>query len=157
MFSIIRNDITKVAADAVVTTANPEPAIGAGLEYAVYETAGFEQLLPDRSRLGYLKTGNVAVTPAYGLPARCLIHAVAPRWTGSSDDIPLLCSCYRNALKTRSGLVLSIILFVVGSFLSLGSGLTGWIPSRSHSLGVMITVAAVFGILCFIYQKDNTE
>ena len=120
MFSIIRNDITKVAADAVVTTANPEPAIGAGLEYAVYETAGFEQLLPDRSRLGYLKTGNVAVTPAYGLPARCLIHAVAPRWTGSSDDIPLLCSCYRNALKAAKMVGAESIAFPLLSTGNLG-------------------------------------
>lgn len=120
MFSIIRNDITKVAADAVVTTANPEPAIGAGLEYAVYEAAGFEQLLPDRSRLGYLKTGNVAVTPAYGLPAGCLIHAVAPRWTGSSDDIPLLCSCYRNALKAAKMVGAESIAFPLLSTGNLG-------------------------------------
>ena len=34
-FKIIRNDITKVKADAVVNTANPEPIVGSGTDYAV--------------------------------------------------------------------------------------------------------------------------
>lgn len=34
-FQIIRNDITKVKADAIVNTANPQPVIGAGSDAAV--------------------------------------------------------------------------------------------------------------------------
>ena len=45
---IIRNDITKVHADAIVNTANPQVAIGAGVDAAIYEAAGKEELLAER-------------------------------------------------------------------------------------------------------------
>ena len=35
-FQIIRNDITKVSADAIVNTANPKPVIGSGTDGAVF-------------------------------------------------------------------------------------------------------------------------
>ena len=35
-FQIIRNDITKVKADVIVNTANPEPVVGDGTDSAVY-------------------------------------------------------------------------------------------------------------------------
>ena len=43
--SIIRNDLTKVKADAIVNTANPDPVIGAGTDRAVYDAAGQDKLL----------------------------------------------------------------------------------------------------------------
>ena len=39
-FQIIRNDIAKVKADAIVNTANPNVFIGAGVDSAIYEAAG---------------------------------------------------------------------------------------------------------------------
>ena len=39
-FKIIRSDITKVHADAVVNTANPHVAVGAGVDSAIYAAAG---------------------------------------------------------------------------------------------------------------------
>ncbi|WP_155831580.1 MULTISPECIES: macro domain-containing protein [unclassified Butyrivibrio] len=41
-FQIIRNDITKVKADAIVNTANPKVAIGSGVDTAIYNAAGRE-------------------------------------------------------------------------------------------------------------------
>ena len=35
-FQIIRNDITKVKADAIVNTANPNVAVGSGTDSAIY-------------------------------------------------------------------------------------------------------------------------
>ena len=34
-FQIIRNDITKVSADAIINTANPKPVIGSGTDGAI--------------------------------------------------------------------------------------------------------------------------
>ena len=42
-FQIIRNDITKVHADAIVNTANPKPVIGGGTDSGIYAAAGAEQ------------------------------------------------------------------------------------------------------------------
>ena len=43
-FQIIRNDITKVRADAIVNTANPKPRIGSGTDSAIYTAAGEAQI-----------------------------------------------------------------------------------------------------------------
>ena len=51
-FQIIRNDITKVRADAIVNTANPKPRIGSGTDKAIYAAAGEEQLLAQRKKIG---------------------------------------------------------------------------------------------------------
>lgn len=69
-FQIIRSDITKVKADVIVNTANPYPVIGSGTDSAVYFVAGELQLLAERKRIGNIAPGQVAVTPAFNLPAR---------------------------------------------------------------------------------------
>ncbi len=51
-FQIIRNDITKVKADAIVNTANPKPIYGSGTDSAIYKAAGEEQLLTERKKIG---------------------------------------------------------------------------------------------------------
>ena len=39
-FKVIRNDITKVSADAIVNTANPYPVYARGTDARIYEAAG---------------------------------------------------------------------------------------------------------------------
>ncbi len=73
-FQIIRNDITKVKADAIVNTANPHVAVGAGVDSAIYHTAGFEKLLNARREIGELRPGEVGVTEAFALNAKWIIH-----------------------------------------------------------------------------------
>lgn len=51
-FQIIRNDITKVKADAIVNTANPKPVIGSGTDSAIYHAAGEAGLLAERRKIG---------------------------------------------------------------------------------------------------------
>ena len=43
-FKIVRNDITKVKADAIVNTANPNPICASGADLAIYEAAGKKQV-----------------------------------------------------------------------------------------------------------------
>ena len=48
-FKIIRNDITKVSADAIVNTANPFPVIGRGTDKTyIMQLVGRNCLLPVR-------------------------------------------------------------------------------------------------------------
>ena len=49
-FQIVRNDITKISADAIVNTANPEPVYSDGTDSAVYNAAGAEKLLEERRK-----------------------------------------------------------------------------------------------------------
>ena len=50
-FEIVRNDITRMAVDAIVNTANPKPVIGAGTDAMIHEAAGPE-LLKARQIIG---------------------------------------------------------------------------------------------------------
>lgn len=97
-FEIIRNDIAKVNADAIVNTANPEPKIGAGTDHAIYRDAG-PRLLEARKRIGNIAPGEVAVTPAFNLNAKYVIHAVGPAWQGGDrGEEQILRRAYDNAL-----------------------------------------------------------
>ena len=77
---IVRNDITKMETDAIVNTANPRPQVGEGVDSRIYEAAGFEQLLTEREKIGYIQRGDAAATPGFNLPARYIIHAVGTSW-----------------------------------------------------------------------------
>ena len=79
-FQIIRNDITKVAADAIVNTANPLPTYGSGTDQAIYEAAGKDQLLAARKIIGEIAPGEAFETKAFNLEAKYIIHTVGPAW-----------------------------------------------------------------------------
>ena len=84
-FKIVRNDITKITADAIVNTANPEPTYMAGTDSAIYLAAGAEELLEERKKIGPIAEGDVAVTPAFALDAKYIFHTVGPIWNGGNS------------------------------------------------------------------------
>ncbi len=97
---IIRNDISKVKADAIVNTANPEVAVGAGVDETIYKAAGLEQLLEERAKIGPMRPGQAAVTPAFALDAKYIIHTVGPAWIdGNHGEREAVASCYKESLK----------------------------------------------------------
>ena len=97
-FSIVRNDITHMNADAIVNTANPQPVIGSGTDARIHAKAG-PRLLQARQKIGGIPRGQAAITPAYDLPAKYVIHTVGPVWTdGTQNEEALLRSCYDNSL-----------------------------------------------------------
>lgn len=99
-FQIIRNDITKVKADAIVNTANPNVAVGDGVDYAIYKAAGREKLLEARKKIGLLMPGEVAITEAFDLEAKYIIHASGPWWQGGEEGEELLLKrCFDNSLQ----------------------------------------------------------
>ena len=51
-FTIIRNDITKVSAGAIVNTANPLPTYDSGTDQAIYLAAGKDDLLKACKKIG---------------------------------------------------------------------------------------------------------
>ena len=98
-FQIIRADITKVKADAIVNTANPAVAIGDGVDSAIYNAAGREELFEERKKIGALEPGEVGITPAFDLDAKYIIHASGPWWDGGkNNEVQLLRACYDKSL-----------------------------------------------------------
>lgn len=120
-FQIIRNDITRVRADAVVNTANPRPRIGAGTDSAIYRAAGEEELLSERRTIGEISPGQAACTKAYGLKAKYIIHTVGPAWSGgNSGEREILHSCYEKTLLMAADLGCESIAFPLISTGSYG-------------------------------------
>ena len=111
-FTIIRNDITKVKADAIVNSANPDPVVGRGLDYAVYKAAGYEKLLKARRGIGAINRGDAVPTPAFGLNAKYIIHTVGPVWVdGAHGEFETLGSCYKRSLAAAEELGCQSIAF----------------------------------------------
>ena len=98
-FEIVRNDIVNMSVDAIVNTANPRPQIGYGVDAGIHRKAG-PKLLGARKKIGKIRVGDAAITPAFDLPARYVIHTVGPVWQdGSHSEEKLLRSCYQRSLK----------------------------------------------------------
>lgn len=99
-FQIIRNDITQMAVDAIVNTANPNPEYGSGIDCAVYEGAGKDALLKARKEIGSVDAGNSVITSGFNLPCKFIIHTVGCTWQGGNcgeDDV--VRKCYQSAFK----------------------------------------------------------
>ena len=100
-FKIVRNDITKMNTQAIVNTANEYATVGTGCDSAIYNAAGYEELLAFRKeKVGDVPEGEVFMTPGYNLKARYIIHAVSPLYiNGNSGEEEKLRSCYRKSLR----------------------------------------------------------
>lgn len=98
---IVRNDITKMCADAIVNTANDHAAVGSGCDHAIYQAAGYDELLKYRTeKAGFVPEGEVFITPGFKLNCKYIIHAVSPLFVdGRSGEEEKLRSCYKKSLQ----------------------------------------------------------
>ncbi|MBP3650797.1 MAG: macro domain-containing protein [Clostridia bacterium] len=110
-FTIIRNDITRMAVDAIVNSAAPHLLGGGGADGEIHRVAGPELAKACR-KLGGCKPGQVKLTEGYGLPCRYVIHTVGPMWMGGLfGEEETLRHCYRNALQLAREKGLETIAF----------------------------------------------
>lgn len=100
---LVRGDITRFPAEAIVNAANAALAGGGGVDGAIHRAAGPELMAELHTRYSGCPTGSAVVTGAGRLSAggvRHVIHAVGPRWRGGDHDEPaLLASAYRRSIE----------------------------------------------------------
>ncbi len=142
---IIRNDISKVSADAIVNSANPKPKYGSGTDYAIYSAAGADELLAERQKVGNISVGDIAVTTAFKLDAKYIIHTVGPIWFGGhKGELDDLKSCYRKSLEKAAELGCESIAFPL-----ISTGV--YMFPRDKALNVAISTISEF-----LFEHDMT-
>lgn len=100
-FTIVRQDITKMNVDAIVNAANTDLAMGGGVCGAIFKAAGAQKLQAACDKISPIKTGEAAITPAFALPSKYVIHAAGPiyrHWNAAQREV-LLHSAYTNSLR----------------------------------------------------------
>jgi O-acetyl-ADP-ribose deacetylase (regulator of RNase III) len=150
MIEIRRADITTLDVDAIVNAANTHLARGGGVCGAIYAAAGpaLERLT---RTMPTCPTGEAVLTPGFDLPARFIIHAVGPVWSGGHAGEPeLLRAAYQSAFRIArdEGTIRSI------AFPAISTGIYGFprelaaeiavATMREHEQGFTRIIACLF-------------
>jgi O-acetyl-ADP-ribose deacetylase len=113
---LLRGDITRQDADAIVNAANPSLLGGGGVDGAIHHAGGPEileacrRVRAERYPEG-LPTGRAVATTAGRLPARWVIHTVGPIYAASADPAGELASAYRESLRVADDLGATTVAF----------------------------------------------
>lgn len=124
-------DITTLKVDVIVNAANRSLLGGGGVDGAIHRAAGPE-LLAECESLGGCATGSAKISRGYRLPARHVIHAVGPVWSGGGErEEELLASCYRTALDLAAVRRLGSLAFP-----AISTGIYRFPPDRAARIAV---------------------
>ena len=112
---LIKGDITKIHADAIVNAANSSLLGGGGVDGAIHRAGGkqiLEECILIRNRQGKCNTGQAVVTSAGNLPAKYVIHTVGPVWNDNEEESSeLLSNCYKNSLQLAESFGIKTVAF----------------------------------------------
>ncbi|MGK7929410.1 MAG: macro domain-containing protein [Spirulina sp.] len=95
---IVLGDITQQDVDAIVNSTNCDCSGNVGMDAMVHRAAG-EGLRQECDRIKPLSLTEAKITSGCDLPARWIVHTVAPIWGGRDRDRERLGQCYLQILQ----------------------------------------------------------
>ena len=132
---ITQGDITLQDTEAIGNAANSALAGGGGVDGAIHRAGGPSIMAELKAKYKGCPTGSAVITRGGNLKAKYVIHAVGPRYSGSTKDAELLASAYRKSLELCSQHNISSIAFP-----SISTGIYGY-PVENASRIALRTVA----------------
>jgi len=132
---ITQGDITLQNTEAIGNAANSALAGGGGVDGAIHRAGGPSIMAELKAKYKGCPTGSAVITRGGNLKAKYVIHAVGPRYSGSTKDAELLASAYRKSLELCSQHNISSIAFP-----SISTGIYGY-PVEEASRIALRTVA----------------
>ncbi|MEW5908847.1 MAG: O-acetyl-ADP-ribose deacetylase [Thermodesulfobacteriota bacterium] len=134
---IQKGDITRLMVDAIVNAANSSLMGGGGVDGAIHRAAGPE-LLAECRTLGGCPPGEARITKGYRLPARYVIHSVAPIYSGIPEDRMTLSRCYFNSITLADTYGIKQIAFP-----AIGCGAYGYPIEEASRIALETTCSAL--------------
>lgn len=98
--TIFQQGITSIPSDAIVNAANSALQGGSGVCGAIFAKAGSSKLQAACNKIGHCDIGSAVITPAFGCPAKFIIHAVGPIYQdGKHGEAAALYGAYKKSLE----------------------------------------------------------
>jgi O-acetyl-ADP-ribose deacetylase (regulator of RNase III) len=140
--TLVRGDITRQTADAIVNAANSSLLGGGGVDGAIHRRGG-PAILADCRKLRAshygkgLRTGQAVATTAGELDAQWVIHTVGPVYSREEDRSEQLASCYWESLRVADELDARTVAFP-----AVSAGIYGWPMDDAARIAVETVRAA---------------
>ena len=138
---IIKGDITKIKADAIVNAANSSLMGGGGVDGAIHR-AGGPKILEECKAIvavqGGCKVGEAVATTAGQLQAQYVIHTVGPQFkSGNREQAEKLANCYKNSIKLADQKCLKTIAFP-----NISTGIYGYPKDEAANIALKTVKSA---------------
>jgi O-acetyl-ADP-ribose deacetylase (regulator of RNase III) len=129
--NIVKSDITRIQADAIVNAASSTLQNSGGVCDKIYAASGADELQKACNKIGSCKTGSAVATEGFAL-SKYIIHTVGPVWQGGDkDERNTLYACYRNSLTLAKKHNCESIAFPL-----ISSGANGYPPEKALRVAV---------------------
>lgn len=143
MIKAIQADITKMQIDAIVNPANNTLLGGGGCDGVIHFVAG-RKLLEECKKLNGCENGEAKITKGYNLPAKYVIHTVAPIYgQENGKEKEILSNCYINSFKLAKKRKIKTIAFPC-----IGTGVFRFPKDKATKIAISIAKK---------YEKDFKE